>query len=169
MGKESAKLLAKRLVGGVASLSISLFVLSATVTGLWTGWREASLIPASFNWPSTQGQVIESQIQTYLSDYDDEDIEFRYRYEVDGNEYIRRNIGLGFSGAGRDDIRRYHEGERITVYYRPISPEIAFLDHTRHRSRPSFTGVAFGLVFSGIFGSVGLRLLRETIAKWRGH
>lgn len=117
-----------------------LSVLSLMIYSLWLIWIGF----LSRWWPSVQGQLITAQAELvvrengiYQTDTAHAEAGLKYRYSVDGVEYVskRRTLGeysiRGMSEAQRivskyQAIQAMHDG--ITVYYSPWNPGFSVLE-----------------------------------------
>lgn len=123
------KPLALRLLPGLITFLIFCSLLSTME--VQSIRREAQLIPESVAWPTTEGVVTESRIVVYGGEYGpDEELEFQYRYEVDGRSYTSSNIRIGNDPGRKYILSMYPADKRVTVYYRPSNPQISTLELT---------------------------------------
>ena len=116
-------------------------------------------------WPSTCGKIIQSNLQSmqvpiggrkgrnfdgsprmrwaYLPD-------IVYAYRANAGAFQSRQIYFGQNFPSTLDIscdliKKYPEGNEITVYYNPDKPEMATLE--RNRRKEIFANLYFGLIF----------------------
>jgi len=81
---------------------------------------------ASDNWPSAQGEIVSSQLQT---DDDHYYAEIIYAYEVDRTRYTNDRLQFGGTPRTRDqaiaarNVNIYEHGASITLYYHPDYPQ----------------------------------------------
>ena len=111
---------------------LGILALSSGAQRLWRG-------AASEHWPSVQGTVLFSRVNTSeTQDSDDRrsttfSPQFVYTYEVDGVKHFnnRRRFGQ-VEGSGEDwaeDIAmRYRAGKAVRVYYFQADPDVAVLE-----------------------------------------
>jgi hypothetical protein len=111
---------------------LGILALSSGAQRLWRG-------AASEHWPSVQGTILFSRVNTSeTQDSDDRPSttfspQFVYTYEVDGVKHFnnRRRFGQ-IEGSGEDwaeDIAvRYRAGKAVRVYYFQADPDVAVLE-----------------------------------------
>jgi len=97
---------------------------------LHKGWRCLS----AGSWPTVPGEVVHSDTEDQMTENNEGNTTtryrawVRYRYAVKGKEYIGRYVSLGFEWhwfewTAKRVARRYPEGKRVRVHYRPSDPE----------------------------------------------
>lgn len=83
-----------------------------------------------------------------------------YTYQVDGTEYVGRNVAVGsdfYTTARWRAARvasRYGPGEPVTVYYSPENPEYTYLERR------------YDFVPAGLLLAAGLFLLTDALTPW---
>jgi hypothetical protein len=132
--RQSDDVIAPVVAGLLAAVFCGLGILALS-SGAQRLWRGA----ASEHWPSVQGTVLFSRVNT--SETQDSDHrssttfspQFVYTYEVDGVKHFnnRRRFGQ-VEGSGEDwaeDIAmRYRAGKAVRVYYFQADPDVAVLE-----------------------------------------
>lgn len=84
-------------------------------------------------WPSTQGMVMSSTVETFLFDDsgDEDHPAVKYSYQVGGQVFQSDRIAPGSRlrgwGAGRV-VKRYPQGAPVVVFYNPQDPAHAVLE-----------------------------------------
>ena len=121
---------------------------------------------ASRSWPSAEGIIDESRIDTQRAKNDQKkhNLVIRYHYNVDGRPY--HNDKAQFldnvfypNTSKREVVARFLDGQTVRVHYNPSNPQTAVLI-------PGFPmvtfigGVLVGLLFLGI-GVWGFVLIRK--------
>ena len=102
--------------------------------GTWNLYRGYS----SKNWPTTDGNVVSTEIQTVRRRDSDRafDTDYRllvrYRYVVQGNEYQSHQLRFGSmvhdeQAAAKEQQKRYPRGKAVEVHYDPDNPSVAVL------------------------------------------
>ena len=105
---------AARIVAGIAMAAL----LTAALV------RDLYYFPQSARWPATEAEVIASR---FVMD-DDFSVDFRYRYQVDGINYVGDRITFFeyavFANRVQNErfVDRHPVGTRITVRYDPAEP-----------------------------------------------
>ena len=143
-------------------------------------WSFATIskVTASADWPTTDGIVSHSQVERQTSRIRGGgynvyyDVDIRYRYRVDGEQYESGTFGIGTShsfgdsSAAQAEVDAYPVGRSITVYYSPEAPEQSALVP---QEPPA--GLDLLVVLSGLFvvgGAIllwtGLRAARASVA-----
>ncbi len=134
---------------------ISIFlVVGAVFTGI--GIHGLALGLASRSWPSTEGQITQSEVEHRTSGTGkDRSSAYHavvtYEFNVDGATFkgdrvASADIGRGKSAHARRIVKRYPKGSSASVYYMPENPSKCLLE-------PGFQGQAF------IFPAIGLFVL----------
>jgi len=114
------------------------------------GWPIFQNARVSENWPSTQGQIINST----LTESTDEDgttyyADVTFDYVVDDHRHIGDEVSFGQYGSSdrshaQATVDRYINKARVVVYYDPARPETAVLE-------PGFTWGSFFILGMGLF------------------
>ena len=132
--RQSDDVIAPVVAGLLAAVFCGLGILALS-SGAQRLWRGA----ASEHWPSVQGTVLFSRVNTSETQESDDrrsttfSPQFVYTYEVDGVKHFnnRRRFGRieGSSEDWAEDIAtRYKVGKGIRVYYFPADPDVAVLE-----------------------------------------
>jgi hypothetical protein len=166
--KDSSDVIAPLVAGlfGALFCGLGLLALSGGAQRMWRG-------AASEHWPSVEGTVLFSRVNT--SDTRDSDQQhsttfspqFVYTYEVGGVKHFnnRRRFGR-IEGAGEDwaeDIAtRYKAGKAVRVYYFQADPDVAVLEPGNNSEGLWLPGV--GLV-ALLFGLATLIWIVPAVAK----
>lgn len=137
----------------------SVFTIIGIVAGLVFGKPMLDEAKASEHWPQTQGEIIESELETSRGDngtmYGAHVV---YRYSLDGGEFESDRIWFGgdYSTSNRSEmfevVKQYPVGQAVTVYYSPDQPSESVLMPGAYTS--SYILFAIGMVFLGIGGSL---------------
>ena len=116
---------------------------------------------ASTEWPTTDGKVIESEVERHHSN--DGDTTYKamviYQYSLDGANFESDRVwfGGGYSTSDRSAmqavVREYPVGKKVTVHYSPDSPDEAVLQPGAFFSSYLLFGI--GLTFA-VIGSLML-------------
>jgi hypothetical protein len=116
---------------------------------LWNEMRNLRSGAASRDWPSTTGKVVARDVDpgAPIARFDSS-LRLVYRYSVQGADYESSRIDfVGRYGGSSHDVaqglRRYGQGEAVTVYYNPRNPGVAVLE----------PGVASRIWFRALFGA----------------
>ena len=145
---------------------LGILALSSGAQRLWRG-------AASEHWPSVQGTVLFSRVNTSETQESDDrrsttfSPQFVYTYEVDGVKHFnnRRRFGQ-IEGSGEDwaeDIAmRYRAGKAVRVYYFQADPDVAVLEPGNYSEGLWLPGV--GLV-ALLFGLATLIWIVPAVAK----
>ena len=132
--RQSDDVIAPVVAGLLAAVFCGLGILALS-SGAQRLWRGA----ASEHWPSVQGTVLFSRVNTSETQASDDrrsttfSPQFVYTYEVDGVKHFnnRRRFGQ-VEGSGEDwaeDIAmRYRAGKAVRVYYFQADPDVAVLE-----------------------------------------
>ena len=134
----------------------SVFILVGGVI-LFFGMKSLLAANDSKSWPTVQGKIISSSVDSKRSDkggttYHAEVI---YEYKVGGQTQSSHNVAFGGYGSSdpshaRSIVNKYPAGSDITVHYSPSSPSEAVLE-------TGISGQAFFLPgFGAVFFSAGL-------------
>lgn len=124
--------------------ALALFVAFIGAVGIWVGFSRAKNAAASQKWPTTQGTIIYSQMESMYRPRTDTNrsttsysLDLQYTYEADGHSYTGSQIafadppgGDGESGqeAVREVMSQYPITKIVTVYYDPNDPATAVLE-----------------------------------------
>jgi hypothetical protein len=141
---------------GTALLFLVVFGGVGIGLGIW-GWNVLTDARASESWPTTEGQVISSEVD-HSSDAEGGDSyqpQISYRYEVDDQTYEADRIRFGqnsysSSRQAEAEANRYPVGRQVEVFYEPGRPENAVLEPGA--SMGSYLGLGLG----GTFLTIGL-------------
>lgn len=99
------------LLMGLVFLGCGLYIAVMYITMLMKG-------KASLNWPSCQGEIIQSKKDLVMG-YDVEVIDY-YKYIIDGKEFIGDKIFFKYFDFDEVDYQnKYLIGKKVTVYYNP--------------------------------------------------
>jgi hypothetical protein len=137
------------------------FMLGALIWYVWAAWTEG----AAREWPTTNGQVVESSVATVSGRTTAYAPVVQYRFEVAGTIYRSSKILLtdhpNFDTAEEAQAYadEYPVGRDVTVHYDPRDPQRAALFVTSDRL-PIYILAAFGLLIAAI-GLVPERWTRE--------
>ena len=131
------------------------------VFAIWGGMAVMEARSAT-DWPETQGEVTGSRvIHTINSNQKSKkqwyyQAEIKYRYEVDGLEYISDRLDFGtYKHKYKSEVyptgttNKYPVGKNVTVYYDPIDPEQAVI--SREVKMNTYTNLLAG-IFATIVG-----------------
>lgn len=134
-------------------LGLAFFLIGGGVM-LWIGKPTLDTAKASKSWPSVDGVVIESRVETKKSNDRKDGPTYKavvvYKYEVGGEEFSSDRIWFGGEVSTskrtqmRDIVKGYPEGQPTEVHYDPENPAEAVLQ----------PGVFFTSYFMIIFGAV---------------
>ncbi len=122
-----------------------------------TGLRRAM---ASTEWPTTQGEVLTSEVERVRHRHHDRGpsttfhARISYGYSVGGEPYTGDRVGIGDYGSNtnhhaRSVVRRYPVGSHVTVYYDPDRPRIALLEPGVRASAFAVPGIGAAFVLFG--------------------
>ena len=130
---------------------------------------EYSKASPAASWPTVTGVIEQSRVSTASSSSGTLGVsssyhpDVVYRYVVNGQEHLGRNVHLGIGAntqsAAQATVRRYPVGQQVSVHYAPANPVQSVLDPTVQRR--TFTAVfctgtalGLGLFFLDIFRKV---------------
>ncbi len=110
---------------------------------------------ASEDWPTAQGRVVASSLETHTSRDDGGTTyhaEVLYEFTVDGVVYNGNKVTYGSYGSSnpshaRRILNRYPKGVDVTVHYQPGDPETCVLEPGR--SPATWFLPVFGAIFLG--------------------
>ena len=116
------------------------FVVAGYLVGIWFGKPILDNAKASTDWPTTQGEVIESKLEHHRGSSGKKgrrgptySVHVVYRYSLDGADLESDRVWFGgdYSTSDRAGmqavVREYPVGSRVTVYYAPDNPGLAVL------------------------------------------
>ena len=108
------------------------------IMAFFAGRRRAA---QAASWPVTQGQIVSSEIESYVSSSDDSSTKttmyqpvIEYSYKVGGQEYHCNTLDFGGTSASGSDaaaakkVALYPVGMPVTVHYDPQNPGNAVLE-----------------------------------------
>ena len=138
----------------------------------WTSASGQASTKASVEWPTAQGNVVESSVERRFSRDKDRRAESTYyarlfyEFSVDGTTFTGDRVAYGDHGSkdpshARGVVSRYPQGKTVTVYYMPGNPEECLLE-------PGLQGQAWflpglGLVF--FVAGIGLAIILPGIIR----
>jgi hypothetical protein len=135
------------------------FTIVGIVAGLVFGKPILDNAKASEDWPQTQGEVIESELEESRGDngtmYSAHVV---YRFALDGGDFESNRIWFGgdYSTSNRSEmfevVKKYPVGQTVTVYYSPDTPSESVLMPGAYAS--SYVLFAIVMVFLGVGGSL---------------
>lgn len=121
----------------------------------------------SRNWPSTEGKVVHSGVQSHQSMDDDGDISttygasIQYSYNVSGQEI--QGTRRSFTDMRTNSVRRaeqilarYPQDSSVTVYHHPDKPSLSVLEPGVEWWMYALMLIILGLLIFGILGALGL-------------
>ena len=149
-----------------------LILVLAGATIAFFGIRGLILSKASVEWPTAQGNVVESSVERRFSRDNDRQAKSTYHarlfyeFSVDGTTFTGDRVAYGDHGSNdpshaRGVVSRYPQGKTVTVYYIPGNPEECVLE-------PGLQGQAWflpglGLVF--FVAGIGLAIILPGIIR----
>jgi hypothetical protein len=126
--------MANRKAGPVAAFIIgSVFLLIGGGVAFYFGKPILDKARASESWPTVQGQVIKSELESH---HDKKKTTYSalviYKFEADGEDYEGDEVWFGqYSSSDRSAmqklVKEYPVGKDVTVYYSPDDPTQAVL------------------------------------------
>ena len=133
-----------------------LVVLIGVGFAIWGGMQVVEARSAT-SWTETQGEIVSSEVihttstsQTSKTKWYYQ-AEIKYRYEVDGLEYVADRLDFGtYKHKYKSEVypvgttNRYPVGKNVTVYYDPVDPEQAVID--REVKLNTYTGLLVGII-----------------------
>jgi hypothetical protein len=145
-------------------------VIVASAFFTYIGVENTRLARESLDWPSVQGEILQSGI--------DEQIDrttttgrggrtyqpvIRYRYRVGGTDFEGQRVALGeYATADRADaevvVQRYPVGGRVPVHHRPDAPATAVLEVGSHGLPWLYTALVF-LMVGGLLAWLAPKLI----------
>lgn len=147
-------------------LFLGTFAAAGLALAIWAFmlWAEAL---STLTWPSVTGEVIATEVvkrEITQRQSSAKSIVFaakiEYRYEVDGIPYRNNKPRLGGWGGHRfeeraeRDLKPYHVGDEVTVYYRRDDPQQSYLETGSFGPAVLATVFAFGCLFLPVFAVV---------------
>lgn len=148
--------MATRSAGPIASFIIgTVMILAGGGIGFFIGKPILDKAQASADWPTVQGEVIESEVESHRNRKKKTSYEavVIYRNEVDGSSFEGDEVWAGqYSSSNRsqmqDIVRQYPVGAEVSVYYSPDDPAVAVLQPGAFTS--SYMVFGIGLLIFGI-------------------
>jgi hypothetical protein len=120
---------------------------AGTLFFAWMTVRGIVMQARAADFPSTQGTVLDSRVETH---HDNEDgtsytAKARYAYVVHGHRYESGKLRFGMTSGGRKAsesfVRQHPPGSPVTVFYDPANPALALLE-------PGVSGIdLFAIIF----------------------
>ncbi|MDP2922258.1 MAG: DUF3592 domain-containing protein [Candidatus Omnitrophota bacterium] len=136
-----------------------IFLVIAVILG-YRGYEQIDNGINSSNWPSVEGRIIFSKVDSHLSKSTGEmhtrhyEPDIRYRYIANGIEYSGKNLQFIQDGFGKNwserKVNEYPVAKVVKVFYKPQSPELSVLESGGSRWWTNITiliALAFALVF----------------------
>lgn len=130
------------------------FVLVGVVI-LFLGGRVIVRAHASQRWPTVEGTVVASSVQSKSGNKGGTTYhaEVLYEYRVDGELYSSSTVAFGAYGSSnpapaRKTVNRYPRKSKVVVYYAPEDPTLSTLEPGV--SAKSFFLAGIGLLFSSV-------------------
>jgi len=146
----------------------TVFSIAGGVAGFGFGKPILDKAKASNEWPSTDGKVIESELERHRGNEGETMYKALvvYEYSLDGGEFESDRVwfGGGYSTSDRSEmqavVKEYPVGKNVTVYYSPDDPGEAVL-------KPGAYFSSY-LLFGGglIFFTIGSLMLLGLVARW---
>jgi len=139
---------------------------------IWTAADTKRQIDSN-SWPTTPGMIVLTKALTW---HDAKRVpkyygRVVYRYTVDGREYTSELTDLGPGekratvGEAMDDVKAYHAGEPVTVYYDPDDPSVGLVANGIPQGQQVvLIACALGSVVCGV-GAVFV--VRSWLRAWR--
>ena len=136
----------------IVSFLGTVFVGVGYLVGIWLGKPILDDAKTSTTWPTTPGEVIESELERHRGeDGTTYSALVVYRYSLDGGEFESDRVWIGgnYSTSNRAEmqavVREYPVGNRVTVYYSPDDPAQSVLKPGAFIS--SYVCFGIGMVF----------------------
>ena len=126
----------------------------------WNGMSDVFTALSAKNWPTVQGAVLTSNVETSRGSKGRRSYapSITYRYEVDGKRYEGNRIDYGDRGSSSQGkaiaiSMKYPQGRDVTVHYRKSAPEESVLEVGTSLS--NWIVLVMGLIFTvvGIFSA----------------
>ncbi len=123
--------MASKKTGTIVLLILgTVFSVAGGVAGFGFGKPILDKAKASTDWPTTDGKVIESELERHRDNEGETMYKALvvYEYTLDGGEFESDRVwfGGGYSTSDRSDmqsvVREYSVGKKVTVYYSPDDP-----------------------------------------------
>lgn len=153
-----------RIVWVILLLLGGIFTTIGIIVGLVVGKPILDQAKATEQWPQTEGEILESELQESSGDQGTMySAHVVYRYALDGGEFESNRIWYGgvYSTSDRSEmfeiVKQYPVGKTVTVYYSPDSPSESVLIPGAYVL--SHVLYVIGLVFLGIGGFLLLILI----------
>ena len=167
----------RRIVIALVLVVISLIGLASLYKGFTTLTRGAG----SSDWPTTQGVIVSSEIQSISRTRESTRRQRKkfgvrrvkrytvyrplvtYRYTVNGQTYTQRNLDVNGSSEYRKQssaeaiLEKYPVGQEVTVYYDPDNPRDALLEPGEDRG----SVLLFFVVGMFMLGVAGMIIVNE--------
>jgi hypothetical protein len=115
-----------------------LFGLSLGAIASWFVFSAKRKRRAALAWPSTEGRIVESRVESKMLPGDRPNTRFApritYEYSVHGRAYRSERVAFDeifwslAPQAARTTVARYPSDTQVTVYYNPRRPEEAVLE-----------------------------------------
>jgi hypothetical protein len=115
---------------------------------------------ATRRWLSTDGTVIESNVETEFNDGTYYHLKLTYRYEVDGKSYVSGRLRAQPSGVwswawpAQHTARRYKVGCSVRVYYSAVEPHESVLERGISWSRLAALGSIVAILFGNAWNQI---------------
>ena len=136
---------------------------------IWLGRRARARDRVVASWPRADGVVTSSKLTTHQARYREKTgLDYyrtmytpavSYTYSVNGKSFEGTGIARAIDGMSRDQtsaqaiIDRYPAEKRISVFYDPADPKVAYLEHGRS------IGTIIVLVFGWFWVGLGALLV----------
>jgi hypothetical protein len=136
---------------------------------------------ASTEWPTTDGKVIESEVERHRNNDDETMYKAMviYQYSLDGANFESDRVwyGDGYSTNDRSAmqtvVKEYPVGKKVTVYYSPDAPDEAVLQPGAFFSSYLLFGIGLTFAVIGSLMVVGVTVKRVLGASmgdsWGSH
>lgn len=147
---------------------MGLALLGFGVALAFAGGRMVYRSKASKDWPTVQGTVVSSRVETLRSK---RAVSFRpdvsYRYEVNGVPYTSDTVAFDGHGSGglseaQAVSRHYVAGAPVTLHYEPADPSVACLQ-CGDTGFVNYIVTAVGAVFALVAGWGLLEMARSSM------
>lgn len=146
---------------------------SLVLVTLWPMYRSF----AADRWPTTQGHVLSSRLESKSSSKGGSSyrIDIRYRYTVDGKtlecDQYDGSISRSSMGGWREQrqaiVKAHPPGKTVTVHYNPADPSDAMLSTALPHGSLAF--LWFPALFMGIGGAIMIASIRVAGRRGRPH
>ena len=155
MSKTATKPVTPRMKFFITVVFPGIFV-AVGVLLLVVGYRDISEAGTSADWPTVQGTIVSSAVDSRRSSTSQGrprttfHADVRYKYAVGGAELVGDRVTVGddtstSSSDAREIVARYPAGSKVTVSYDPANPAQSVLEpgvHGRAFKKP-FIGIIF--------------------------